>query len=169
MSGNSRSGRRRKPTALKVIEGNRGHRPLPEGEPQPEVGMPAIPAELDADAVAKWNEVAPELFAVGVLTLVDGSALAAYCSAWSTWVKAQRRLNAQARNDDTVFAEGLLQRTKSGNIIQNPLLGIANVARRDMLRAAAELGLTPAARANLEGAKRGDEDPTDKKFFGGRA
>lgn len=161
-----RRGPPKKPTALRVIEGNRGKRPINKNEPQPEVGMPPMPVELagDADAVAMWREVSPELYAVGVLTTVDGPALSAFCLAWAVFIKAQRRLNAQARNDDSVMAEGLLVKTKSGNIIQNPLLGIANVARRDMLKAAAELGLTPAARANLEGAKRGEEDPTAKKF-----
>lgn len=157
-------GPKKKPTALKLIEGNRGHRPLNENEPKPEAGMPVRPAHLDPDACAEWDRVAPELYATGVLTVVDGAALGAYCTAFSVWAKAERRIQAQARNDDTVLAEGLTIKTKSGNIIQNPLLGIANVARRDMVRMAADLGLTPSSRANLEGRKR-DEDPTDKKFF----
>jgi P27 family predicted phage terminase small subunit len=154
----------KKPTALKIIAGNPGHRPLNLNEPQPEVGMPPIPEELDADGLKIWHEVAPELYATGVLTVIDGAALAAFCTAYSVWIKAERRLKIQARNDDNTTAEGLLVKSKTGGLVQNPLLGVANVARRDMVRIAGELGLTPASRANLEGRKR-DEDPTDKKFF----
>lgn len=162
-----KTGRRRKPTQLRVVEGNRGHRPLNENEPKPPADMPKAPAFLDRIAKAEWRRQAPTLYAIGVLTSVDGAALAAYCSAFSVWARAEVRLQTQARNDDTVLADGILQRTKSGNVILNPLQGAANVARRDMLRFAAELGLTPAARANMEAAKRGgEEDPTDKKYFG---
>jgi P27 family predicted phage terminase small subunit len=158
-------GPKTKPTALKLIEGNRGHRPLPENEPQPTPDMPPMPAHLDATARAEWERVAPELWATGVLTVIDGAALGAYCTAFSVWARAEYEIQKGAKVDDSVLSDGLLQKTKSGNIIQNPLLGIANVARRDMVRLAAELGLTPSSRANLEGRKRGDEDPTDKKFF----
>ncbi|MFA7218771.1 MAG: P27 family phage terminase small subunit, partial [Dehalococcoidales bacterium] len=36
-----------------------------------------------------------------------------------------------------------------GNYIQQPLIGIANTAARDMVKYASEFGLTPAARASL--------------------
>ena len=163
----AKRGPKTKPTALKVIEGNKGHRPLNENEPAPAADMPPVPDHLDDEARAEWDRVAPELYAIGVLTVVDGAALGAYCTAFSVWAKAERRIQAQARNDDSILAEGLIQKTKSGNLIQNPLLGIANVARRDMVRLAAELGLTPSSRANLEGRKR-EEDPTEKKYFGNR-
>jgi phage terminase small subunit len=40
-------------------------------------------------------------------------------------------------------------KTKSGNVIQNPLVGTANKAMSDMARYAAELGMTPTARARV--------------------
>jgi P27 family predicted phage terminase small subunit len=158
-----------KPTALKVLHGNPGHRPLNTLEPMPEAGMPPRPAGMDEDldACAIWDELAPELYATGVLTVVDGPALSAFCTAYSVWIRAERRMNADRRNNDAVTAEGLLVRTKQGNLIQNPLLGIANVARRDMVKLGAELGLTPSSRANLEGRKR-ETDDTDEKYFGKR-
>lgn len=163
----AKPGPRPKPTRLKVVTGNPGHRPLNENEPEPAADMPPVPDHLDDDARAEWDRVAPELYAIGVLTVVDGSVLGAYCSAFSVWAKCERRLQAMARNDDTVLAEGVLVKTKSGNVILNPLQGAANVARRDMVKMAAELGLTPSSRANLEGRKR-EEDPTDSKYFGKR-
>jgi P27 family predicted phage terminase small subunit len=43
----------------------------------------------------------------------------------------------------------MVQVTKSGNIIQHTLLGVANKAAADMVRYASEFGLTPSARARL--------------------
>ena len=44
----------------------------------------------------------------------------------------------------------LLIKTKEGNIIQQPLVGIANKAKADMVRFAAEFGMTPSSRARIE-------------------
>jgi len=37
------AGRRPKPRALKLITGNPGRRPIPDDEPEPELGRPAEP------------------------------------------------------------------------------------------------------------------------------
>ncbi len=158
-----KTGPKTKPTALKLVTGNPGHRPLNEREPKPRADMPTCPSWLDREAKAEWKRQAPELYAVGVLTVVDGSVLAAYCEAFSLWKRASIRLQHQARNDDKVLAEAILVTTKSGNVILNPLQGACNVARRDMVRLAAELGLTPSSRANLESGHR-DEDALGKKY-----
>jgi P27 family predicted phage terminase small subunit len=47
------------------------------------------------------------------------------------------------------MTEGLIIRTKAGNAIQNPLVGAANKAMADMVRYAAEFGLTPSARTRV--------------------
>lgn len=167
--GGQGSGRKRKPTRLKVIEGNRGHRPLePDAEPQFSIpdDMPSPPSFLDPYAVEEWERVAPELYANGLLTVVDAAALGAYCQAASTWRQASEELELDRKANDRAKARGLVIETKQGNRIQNPLLGIANKARADMVKLGSEFGLTPSARASLEGSKRGDEDPTESKFFG---
>jgi len=160
-------GRKRKPAKLRLVEGNRGHRPIPTEEPEFSIpdGIPAPPSFLDAFAREEWARIAPELFAAGLLTTPDAATLGVYCMCYSRWREAEEAIQRQVKVDDKIKHGGLIQVTKSGNVIQNPLVGIANTARRDMLRAAAEFGLTPAARANLAGSKRGDEDPTEKKFF----
>jgi hypothetical protein len=43
---------------------------------------------------------------------------------------------------------GLMIKTSNGNAIQNPLVGTANKAAADMVRYAAEFGMTPSARVN---------------------
>ncbi len=44
---------------------------------------------------------------------------------------------------------GLMIKTSNGNAIQNPLVGTANKAVSDMVRYAAEFGMTPSARVRL--------------------
>ena len=45
---------------------------------------------------------------------------------------------------------GLVERTSNGNRIINPLVGAANRAMQLMLKAAAEFGMTPAARSRVD-------------------
>ena len=60
------AGRPAKTTALRLVEGVRGHRPLPKGEPQPRVGVPSIPPDVsaDIDAARHWRATARILGAV---------------------------------------------------------------------------------------------------------
>jgi P27 family predicted phage terminase small subunit len=44
---------------------------------------------------------------------------------------------------------GLMIKTSNGNAIQNPLVGTANKAASDVVRYAAEFGMTPSARVRL--------------------
>lgn len=53
-----------KPTALRIIEGNLGHRPLNQREPKPLVGEPDVPAHLSRDAKKEWRRLVPILLAM---------------------------------------------------------------------------------------------------------
>src|SRR5262245_12850722 len=117
--------------------------------------IPDAPEFLDRYAMQEWHRLAPSLHADGRLTMRDMAAFAAYCSSYSRWRKAE----------EECATEGLTITTKHGNAIQNPKVGIANASRRDLVRIAAEFGLTPSARARF--AKNGGKkDKTAAKFFG---
>lgn len=51
-------GRKPKPTALKVLEGNPGKRQLNVVEPKPRNKAPKCPAWLDAEAKKEWRRLA---------------------------------------------------------------------------------------------------------------
>ncbi len=69
-----------KTTRLKVLEGNRSRKKnLGQGEPQPRPVEPQCPADLDAEARRVWNEIAPRLERLGLLTENDGDMLAVLC------------------------------------------------------------------------------------------
>jgi P27 family predicted phage terminase small subunit len=109
--------------------------------------MPEPPPHLDSYALDEWYRVAEGLNTMGVLDAIDMGSFAAYCCAYSRWCHAEEEL-AKLRIEGGEIAT-LIIKTKQGNYIQQPLIGISNVAARDMLKYAAEFGLTPSARARL--------------------
>ena len=156
-------GTKPKPTQLKLVEGNRGKRPLNTKEPRTVTALPSPPHHLSADALEEWNRVAHWLHRIGLLSEVDRAALAAYAQAYGRWVQAERAIAKMADKDQ--LTGGLMIKTTNGNAIQNPLVGTANKAAADMMRYAAEFGMTPSARTRIETqASDQNADPTDHYF-----
>ena len=151
--------RPRTPTVLKVLRGNPGKRAI-KAEPTPAIAaeIPEPPEFLSVHGRAEWLRLSPELYRLGLLTIVDVNAFAAYCQAFGRWRQAEEAL-AEAGELVTVD-----QRTKRRRILkQSPLVGIAAGAARDMMTYAGQFGLTPVARSriSIEGLK-----PPRSKFEG---
>jgi P27 family predicted phage terminase small subunit len=91
------------------------------------------------EAQAEWHRLAQVLNDMGVLTIVDRAALAAYCQSYGRWVEAEEKLAESP----------MLFKTPSGYPQQSPWLSIANKQMELMARYMAELGLTPAARSRI--------------------
>jgi P27 family predicted phage terminase small subunit len=108
--------------------------------------IPDPPCFLDEYAVEEWNRLAPGLHRIGILNEGDSGPFAAYCKSYSLWRRAEESLAEKSKHNTDL---GMVQVTKSGNIIQHTLLGVANKAAADMVRYASEFGLTPSARARL--------------------
>jgi len=136
-----------KPTALKLIMGNPGKRPINPREPKPENRIPDPPECLTTVAAIEWMRVSEELGALGLLTGLDRAALAAYCQAYGRWVQAESAIAEMAKRD--LLTGGLMIKTSNGNAIQNPLVGTAHKAAADMVRYACEFGMTPSARSRI--------------------
>lgn len=181
-------GRKSKPTALKLVTGNPGKRPLNANEPIPTQAPapPTPPRHLTKEARAEWARVCRELWLLGLLSSLDTSLLAAYCDSYATWVEARRAIEAVRKEEqrlDRIIAKriaagqealetnhsafgGLLVYTSNGNVIQNPLIGIMNKAKLDMVRFGAEMGMSPSARSRINVSKaEANADPAGK-FFG---
>ena len=163
-------GRPPKPTHLKIVQGNPGKRRLPKNELTPPAAEPDAPLHLSDEAAEEWRRVCVVLKAMGILNEADRAALAGYCQAYGRWRQAEGALKAMGGKDEATH--GLIIKTKQGNYIQNPLLGIANKAMADMLRFAGEFGLTPSARARI-GATPPEHDDAGaakrRKFFAPRS
>lgn len=133
------AGRKPKPSALKISEGNPGKRAINRREPKPDREIPECPVHLDLEARNEWARITPELLRCGLLTLIDRATLASYCQAWSRWADAE--LNLQRF--------GAVIKTAKGYPIQNPYLGISNTAQDIMRKCSAEFGMTPSSRSRI--------------------
>ena len=151
------------PTHLKLVRGNPGKRELNQAEPKPRRAIPDPPDELNGDAKREWIRVVPELDRLGMLTTIDRTALSAYCQAFGRWMQAERKL-AQMAAREPVF-EGMLIKTTNGNMIQNPIVGIANKAMADVMRYCVEFGMTPSARSRIAATPRAAEEDEASQFF----
>lgn len=152
-------GRKPKPTTLHVLHGtfNSTRHADRANEPRPQGKLLKPPEFLDAIAREEWQRVRKELHDLGLLTAVDRSALAAYCVSYSRWVQAEEAIKSQALM------------VKNGEAIgPNPFIAIANRAMEQMMRAAAEFGMTPSARTRVrtEPKKQGGDDD-ESRFIAG--
>lgn len=153
-------GRKPTPSHLKLVTGNPGRRPINEREPVPARKLPTPPPELNDDAKVEWGRVSEELYRIGLLTGIDRGTLAAYCQAYGRWMQAERLITETAKRNPSTG--GLIVTTKAGNFIQSPLIGIANKAMADMVRYAADFGMSPSARSRIQAEAPQEEDAANK-------
>ena len=139
MTGRSQ-GRPRKPTQLKLLEGNPGNRTLPKNEVKPIPLAPKCPSWLHKYAKREWRLIAPKLERIGLLTEVDATALASYCQSYARWREAEEFMQ---KHETTIF------KTPSGYMQQLPHVSIAQKYQALMLSSLSKFGLSPADRAGL--------------------
>ena len=132
-------GRKPAPTSLRRLNGNPGKRGYNHAEPVPPEGLPDCPRHLTEVARDEWARIAGALYDMGVLTMVDRAALAAYCQAYARWVEAEEKLKETP----------VMLKTPSGYVQQSPWLSVANKQMELMGRYMAELGITPASRSRV--------------------
>lgn len=146
-------GRKPKPTRLKVIEGNRGKRPIKKDEPKPPPAAPTPPSWLGREAKAEWRRVVPELDRLGMISLIDRAALVAYCETWETYVAAVR-----AARKDGVLVQG------ERGMVKNPAQQIARDAGAALRSWCEQFGFTPSARGRMSVPGAGNDGDTDDLF-----
>ena len=151
-------GRKPKPTALKVLEGNPGKRPINKSEPVLPKGKIKCPAWLEPEAKKEWKRLAPTLEAAGVLTMADITAFAGYCQAYARWREAE----------EFITQHGSIFKTPSGYVQQVPQVSIAQQNLKIMQSFCAEFGLTPSTRTRIAVANDSsvEDDPMEKLLKG---
>jgi P27 family predicted phage terminase small subunit len=137
-------GRKPLPTELKLIMGNPGKRPINRDEPKPDRMMPSCPKWLSKGARTHWQKLAPQLFKMGVLTQLDGTALATFCDCLQRYTEAVEFLEKNGcvivvRND-----KGEFKFTQAA-----PQVGIATKMLEQVTKIGAEFGWAPASRSRL--------------------
>jgi P27 family predicted phage terminase small subunit len=164
-------GRRPKPTRLRVIEGNRGKRPVNQAEAKPAATVPRPPRhfskrgrelaqegqQLALEATREYHRVSRQLSKLGLLTDIDGALLALYCDAYARWVVASRGLQKH----------GLL--VKAGRSdrgpVKSPYATLVDHAFDRMVKIATEFGMSPSSRSRIQGAPAASNDPEEAFFL----
>jgi P27 family predicted phage terminase small subunit len=132
-------GPRPKPTQIRRIQGNPGRRPLNKREPKPETPVKR-PWGLGRGLAGKfWNEHAPELERLNVLTGVDGPAFRLMAEHYALAVEAVKELKEQGMTIEG--REGLRK---------NPLAQLARDNSMAFKAYAVEFGMTPSSRTRLQ-------------------
>jgi len=157
-------GRRPKPTNLKLLDGNPGHKPLPRNEPKPPFGVPVKPQTVIVDplASAEWERLVKltSAKAVRVLTVADGPMLEGTCLAYAEFARAMKVLREQGPSYETITRDGgILFRKRPEADVATQFLG----HYRNFL---GHFGLSPAMRAKVERISDDDEarDPAEAHF-----
>lgn len=132
-------GRKPTPTHLRVINGNPGKRAFNQLEPKPVGDLSGTPDWLTDAQRGGW-EYALAHAPPGLLKQVDRSAL-------TVWVVAEQAHREAAL---AVARYGMLMRSHAGEFYPSPYVGIMNKQASLMLKAASELGFTPASRPRIQ-------------------
>ncbi|EJO5348298.1 phage terminase small subunit P27 family [Clostridium sporogenes] len=141
-------GRKPKPTAIKIIEGNPGKRPLNKYEPKPEKKAPRCPSWLENDAKKEWRRMAKQMEHLGTLTEIDMAAFAGYCQAYARWKEAE----------EFITKHGVIVKTPSGYWQQVPQVSIAQTYLKIMNKFCEQFGLTPSSRSRIITDSNDNED-----------
>jgi P27 family predicted phage terminase small subunit len=134
------AGRKPKPTALKLLEGNRGRRPLNDLEPKPKVGEPEPLGSLTAEALDHFHALTAKLTAVRVLTVNDGPALSALAQSIADYEEASRELAVPGAK---------VTMAKNG-LVRSPWAILQKQALDQMQRGFVDFGLTPSSRSKIQ-------------------
>jgi P27 family predicted phage terminase small subunit len=140
-------GRPPKPASIKELSGNPGQRAI-QNEPKPVAGIPPAPKWLKGDALKQWKKVMPILDGMGVITMADEDAVAAYCVAYAQFVKAT----------EDIEANGIVVDSYRGGVARNPAIQVQTGALDQMNKWGSKLGLSPVDRARLSVTPEGDQD-----------
>lgn len=143
-----KSGRKPKPTHLQLLEGNPSKRPIRKAI-EPPAAKPQCPRWLPVEGRREWARIVPVLDNLGLLSVVDRAALAAYCDTWARLREASEDVSARGLTIETerqrFSRNGTLLATDIVEM-KNPSVQIAGDCAERIRRFAAEFGLTPASR-----------------------
>ncbi len=141
------------PTPTAILRANGSWRgDINANEPKPKRGVPKAPFSLKGKAGKAWKFLAPILDEIGVLTVIDGHALARYCVLWARWREAEDFLEKHG----TTFAE----KNKDGEVIGMkafPQVKMSLDLAAAILRLEQSFGMSPSARSRIDASINGDE------------
>ena len=143
------------PTALRKRRGNPSKTPVADEPLALAAGTePVKPAELPPAASELWDAIVPALVASGVAEMPDTPALVALCVQWARAEEAR----------DAIERDGVMGMGSMGQLSVHPAIGLERAAHLAFLKFAEHYGLTAAARARIDAARRGSAAPLDDEL-----
>ena len=139
----------KKTSEMKLLEGNRGHRPLDlSTDVAYQVGAPTIPYDMKGDARKHWRWLESVLIPARVLTPADAGLMALTCNAFAYL----KRLEREGRKRKTIVYSVT---GSTGQTIEkrHKEFDLLDQAERKYLRLLQEFGLTPVSRNRVKLAK----------------
>jgi P27 family predicted phage terminase small subunit len=160
------------PSNVHVLRGNPSKKTAAQlGDSlQPEIDIPGCPGHLLKEARKEWKRITPELERYGLISSLDRAALSSYCQSWALLVYVEQRIRANmeraekkraecdARGEEYVGGDGLVEVTSNGNTIYSPYWVMRNRAHYAIERALINFGLSPAARGRVSPSTRLQKD-----------
>jgi P27 family predicted phage terminase small subunit len=151
-----------KPSALRVLSGNASKRSINKSEPKPPTGSVAPPSWLSGGSLDAWDQIAPIVEGMKVLTVADAHSLALGCDAYAEVVE----LRAYLRENGRVYESRHFQMDADGNTFERviirprPEVSMMQDAWKRARAMFQEFGLTPSSRSRIKtGEPQAEEDP----------
>jgi P27 family predicted phage terminase small subunit len=143
------SGRKAIPTQLKLVQGTLRKDRINKKEPKFSTNLGKCPRKFNPAQTEAW-EYAIANAPKGLLKSMDFSTLQIWVTALVTYEEAMEK----------VFELGQVTQAPSGYLMSNPYLTNANKQAQILLRAASDLGFTPASRSRISvDESSGEENP----------
>lgn len=135
------AGRPPKPAKLKLLEGNRGHRPI-EPDPEPPAGTLDPPGYLSDAEKLVWKFVAEQLSSMELAYKIDCFILEGFVVNYYRAVQCEQIIRERGVT--------MTATTKSGTLeMKRPEIDIANTAWKNVKAFATDLCMTMTSRAKI--------------------
>ena len=134
-----KSGPKKKPTALKVLQGTARHEDNNRNEVKPKPVIPVYSDAITQKAKHKYNKVAERLEKLGIISELDGDQLSIYCQCWIEWENLTEMIR-----EDGMFVSG-----QNGSKVKNPMLQVRRDICSELRGLAAQFGFTPSSRTGI--------------------
>ncbi|MDA2921183.1 phage terminase small subunit P27 family [Desulfobacterota bacterium AH_259_B03_O07] len=147
-----RSGRKRKPTNLHIVQGTYRKDRATVNEPKPDLEIPKYITGLSKEAKKHWDVVGHELNLMRVLTRADKFLLRLICDAMVDYDEGMKNLKKQPKIIAGTNKHG------SPILITDPNVALVRDAWNRILIGLREFGLTPSSRTKISVMPEIDED-----------
>lgn len=146
------------PTALKLLQGNPGKRPLNLADGvNPLIRAPSPPSWLSPQALKEWRRITGELLTLGLIAEIDKASLSTYCQTWGDLCDLEAAFAAQKKKardsdkkSDTVVMAAYFQKTPTGFLRESAIHKKIIEMRSELDRYVRNFGLNPSARARVQ-------------------